>query len=316
MQDVDTDKKGSIEILFDTMQDEPVANAEFTLYQVAAMVDRGGYTVLELTGGFEGSNVQLKNLTAQQSKEASAALLEYRKANHISGDTKKTDANGKLSWTGLQTGLYLLVPGQMQKYRTDPSLISIPTNLNAQRHRHVGESQGRKDSGSGISAGRIRGAHYAGGKTAEKDRDHRYTPNHSGAENTGEAAPDRTAALADSGTFRSRSRIAVSWMVDRSKKKTVPRNLMGLGIVLAAGAVGISAYNIWDSSRAEAAVEASLEAYEEELAAVEQESEALPVDENSGMTFVEADGLCWIGELEIPSLRLTLPVANPWSYPS
>ena len=53
MQDVDTDKKGSIEILFDTMRDEPVANAEFTLYQVAAMVDRGGYTVLELTGGFE-----------------------------------------------------------------------------------------------------------------------------------------------------------------------------------------------------------------------------------------------------------------------
>ena len=36
MQDVDTDKKGSIEILFDTMRDEPVANAEFTLYQVAA----------------------------------------------------------------------------------------------------------------------------------------------------------------------------------------------------------------------------------------------------------------------------------------
>lgn len=45
-------------------------------------------------------------------------------------------------------------------------------------------------------------------------------------------------------------------------------------------------------------MEASLEAYEEELTAVEQESEALPVDENSGMTFVEADGLCWIGELE------------------
>ena len=44
---------------------------------------------------------------------------------------------------------------------------------------------------------------------------------------------------------------------------------MGLGILLAAGAVGISAYNIWDSSRAEAAVEASLEAYEEELTAVE-----------------------------------------------
>ena len=82
-------QKGPSKSFFDTMRDEPVANAEFTLYQVAAMVDRGGYTVLELTGGFEGCGVQLKNLTAQQSKEASAALLEYQKANHISGDTKR-----------------------------------------------------------------------------------------------------------------------------------------------------------------------------------------------------------------------------------
>ncbi len=101
----------------------------------------------------------------------------------------------------------------------------------------------------------------------------------------------------------------LGWWIGR--KKRLFKALMGLGILLAAGAVGISAYNIWDSSRAEAAVEASLEAYEEELTAVEQESEALPVDENSGMTFVEADGLCWIGELEIPSLQLTLPVAIP-----
>lgn len=95
MQDVDTDKKGSIEILFDTMRDEPVANAEFTLYQVAAMVDRGGYTVLELTGGFDGCGVQLKNLTAQQSKDASAALLEYQRANHISGGYEKNRCKRK-----------------------------------------------------------------------------------------------------------------------------------------------------------------------------------------------------------------------------
>ena len=87
--------------------------------------------VLELTGGFEGCGVQLKNLTAQQSKDASAALLEYqRRKSHFRG-YEKNNANGKISWTGLQTGLYLLVPGQMQKYRTDPSLVSIPTNLNA-----------------------------------------------------------------------------------------------------------------------------------------------------------------------------------------
>lgn len=89
MQDVDTDKKGSIEILFDTMRDEPVANAEFTLYQVAAMVDQGGYTVLELTGGFEGSNVQLKNLTAQQSKEARQHFWSIRKQITFPGIRKR-----------------------------------------------------------------------------------------------------------------------------------------------------------------------------------------------------------------------------------
>ena len=183
-------QKGSIEILFDTMRDRPVANAEFTLYQVAAMVDRGGYTVLELTGGFEGCGVQLKNLTAQQSKDASAALLEYQRANHISGDTKRTDANGKISWTGLQTGLYLLVPGQMQKYRTDPSLVSIPTNLNAQLlYDMSGESEGRKNSGSGVSAGRIRGTLYAGGEKPPKKTETIVTPGITPEQKTPEKLP-------------------------------------------------------------------------------------------------------------------------------
>ena len=38
-------------------------------------------------------------------KEASAALLEYQRANHISGDTKRTDANGKIQ-TKLEAGTY------------------------------------------------------------------------------------------------------------------------------------------------------------------------------------------------------------------
>lgn len=318
MQDVDTDKKGSIEILFDTMRDEPVANAEFTLYQVAAMVDRGGYTVLELTGGFAGCSVQLKNLTAQQSKDASAALLEYQRANHISGDTKRTDANGKISWTNLQTGLYLLVPGQMQKYRTDPSLVSIPTNLN---------SQLLYDMSVNPKAERIPDPVYPPEESEEpptpevkkppKKTETVVTPGITPDQKTPEKLPQTgqlrwpILALSTVGAVL----LFLGWWIGR-KKKDCSKALMGLGVLLAAGAVGISAYNIWDSSRAEAAVEASLEAYEEELTAVEQESEALPVDENSGMTFVEADGLCWIGELEIPSLQLTLPVADPWSYPS
>ena len=229
-----------------------------------------------------------------------------------------TDANGKISWTGLQTGLYLLVPGQMQKYRTDPSLVSIPTNLNAQL---------LYDMSVNPKAERIPDPVYPPEESEEpstpevkkppKKTETIVTPGITPEQKTPEKLPQTgqlrwpILALSTVGA----GLLFLGWWIGR-KKKDCSKALMGLGILLAAGAVGISAYNIWDSSRAEAAVEASLEAYEEELTAVEQESEALPVDENSGMTFVEADGLCWIGELEIPSLQLTLPVADPWSYPS
>lgn len=59
--------------------------------------------MLELTGGFEGCSVQLKNLTAQQSKDASAALLEYQRANHISGDTKEQMQTERSAGQGCQT---------------------------------------------------------------------------------------------------------------------------------------------------------------------------------------------------------------------
>lgn len=322
MQDVDTDKKGSIEILFDTMKDEPVANAEFTLYQVAALVDRGGSTVLELTGGFEGCSVELKNLTAQQSKEAAAVLLEYQKANNISGNTKKTDANGKISWAALQTGVYLLVPGQMQKYRTDPSLISIPTNLEAQLLYDISvnpKAERIPDPGNP--------------PTEPTDPEDPTTPDVPKLTKETESIVDPEFDLEEeepgeklpqTGQLRwpilvltaaGVSLLLLGWWIGR-KKKDSSKILMGIGVVLAAGAVGISAYNIWDSSRAAKTVEASLEAYEEQLTAAGQESKPLPVDENSKMTYVEADGLCWIGELEIPSLQLTLPVAESWSYPA
>ena len=113
----------------------------------------------------------------------------------------------------------------MQKYRTDPSLISIPTNV---------KDQLLYDMSVNPKAERIPDPVYPPEeseepttpevkKTAEKDRDRRYTPNHSGAENTGEAAPDRTAALADSGTSAVGAVLLfLGWWIGR-KKKTVPR---------------------------------------------------------------------------------------------
>ncbi|MFR1660849.1 sortase [Gallintestinimicrobium sp.] len=312
MQDVDTDKKGSIEILFDTMRDEPVANAEFTLYQVAAMVDRGGYTVLELTGGFEGSNVQLKNLTAQQSKGLRQHFWSIRKQITFPGIRKRLMQTESSAGQGCRPVCICWFRADA-KWRTDPSLVSILTNLNAQLLYDMSVNPRPKEFRS-VSAGRIETS-TPEVKSRRKRQNHRYTgitPEQKTPEKLPQTGQLRWLILALSAVG---PLLFLGWWIGR-KKKDCSKALMGLGILLAAGAVGISAYNIWDSSRAEAAVEASLEAYEEELTAVEQESEVLPVDENSGMTFVEADGLCWIGELEIPSLQLTLPVADPWSYPS
>ena len=90
--------------------------------------------------------------------------------------------------------------------------------------------------------------------------------------------------------------------------------LIFLGLVMIIGALGLTAYNIWDSNRAEqAANEISIALIEK----IKDDDSAMQVpmfDPATPMPTEVIDGIEYIGILEIPGLNLTLPVTKEWDY--
>lgn len=98
--------------------------------------------------------------------------------------------------------------------------------------------------------------------------------------------------------------------------------LMVLGVLLLAGAFGLSAYNKWDESRAGgAATEAvqMLRTRTPNLHVLDPDGELIPnyvLDPEREMPIIEIDGNEYVGFLDIPVLELSLPVMAEWSYPN
>ena len=87
------------------------------------------------------------------------------------------------------------------------------------------------------------------------------------------------------------------------------------GVLLVAGALGITVYNVADDNRAERAVEALLAPVAEAISEQETNNFVRPEsDVVPEMPVLEEDGLRYIGIIEIPALSLSLPVLENWSY--
>lgn len=97
---------------------------------------------------------------------------------------------------------------------------------------------------------------------------------------------------------------------------------MVLGLLLLAGAFGLSAYNKWDENRAGGtATEAvqMLRTRTPNLHVLDPEGELIPnyvLDPEREMPIIEIDGNEYVGFLDIPVLELSLPVMAEWSYPN
>ncbi len=107
------------------------------------------------------------------------------------------------------------------------------------------------------------------------------------------------------------------------------RLLTVLGVLLLLAALGLTIYNIYDTERAERAADESAKevaAYREEVQEeAESQMEDVIVEDNRPdyeknpnmpMPEVEIDGRLYIGNLQVPSLGLDLPVISQWSYPA
>lgn len=145
---IDTGKEGSITIYKRSMtstlptepagkgettapEGEPLENVGFTIYQVMD----AGELVKYYDGITEGNAVTYKDYFDSNATEFTASTLrkdviskEVKDLGEKSGE-KKTDADGKVEFTGLKVGLYLVIETTLPQAVTkkaDPFLVSIP----------------------------------------------------------------------------------------------------------------------------------------------------------------------------------------------
>lgn len=94
------------------------------------------------------------------------------------------------------------------------------------------------------------------------------------------------------------------------------------GLLLLAAALLLTGYNLWDSWRAKqeageiaAVLESHMDSREKEKNEEDVPVDSSRTDEQEEITAVLIDGEKYIGMLEIPALKLELPVMGEWSYP-
>ena len=88
----------------------------------------------------------------------------------------------------------------------------------------------------------------------------------------------------------------------------------GIGLLLLAAALFLTAYNLWSDAKAGKTADTVLEQL-----TPESEGPGVPdyiLDPKREMPEEEIDGQRYIGVLRIPALSLELPVISEWSYPS
>ena len=95
--------------------------------------------------------------------------------------------------------------------------------------------------------------------------------------------------------------------------------LITAGILLLAAALALTGYNLYDDYRAGRSADHILESLEQTAASSDTETgrSELPdcvINPDTEMPVTELEGNEYIGILQIPSLKLTLPVISRWSY--
>lgn len=116
------DRQGNVTISYE------VSGAKFYLYKVADMSEKVKFS---LSGDFAGYPVSLENLDSDGWRSAAQTLEAYAARDSRTALAEgTTDTEGKLQFTNLTTGLYLVTGDILQKenviYEPSPALVSLP----------------------------------------------------------------------------------------------------------------------------------------------------------------------------------------------
>lgn len=100
------------------------------------------------------------------------------------------------------------------------------------------------------------------------------------------------------------------------KKKKKGGLLTAIGILLILAALGLTAYNFWDgmrASRESLAIEEKIaQQMPDTIVAARSGSDPLEEEVDLTMPVFEIDGYKYVGVIEIPSLKISLPVMDSW----
>lgn len=120
----DLSKKGSISVTM-RYQDKAVPGGSMTYYRVGDIQEQDGSFSFKLNASFAPSGVAVEDLSAAS---AAKALAKFAAEQKLPGITKGIGLDGKLSFTGLKPGLYLLVQRRAaQGYAAaEPFLVTLP----------------------------------------------------------------------------------------------------------------------------------------------------------------------------------------------
>ena len=122
---VDMNQKGSLSLTM-TYRGKAVAGGKLTIYRVAEVVcdEHGNYSFRYLPA-YQDCEISLENLNNSRLADALADIV---KKDKLTGTKKTIDNKGKVTFTNLELGLYLVVqttaaPGYT---KIDPFVVSVP----------------------------------------------------------------------------------------------------------------------------------------------------------------------------------------------
>lgn len=128
----DLTQKGSISLtLLDKETGAPVEGKKFSLYLVAKAHTKGESIAYTYTAEFINNGISIDDRSADN---LALHLTYFARSNALPCTEQITDKNGKVAFTDLETGLYLVVP---EDIKSNPFLVSIPEELGGEWEFHI-----------------------------------------------------------------------------------------------------------------------------------------------------------------------------------
>jgi hypothetical protein len=123
----DTARLGSIAISM-THQGEPIPGGSLTLYRAADVVSSDGDYLFAYTADFAECTIPVTELA---SADLPRALADIARDKNMEGITLALDDGGKVKFSELELGLYLLIQQEAAPgfKKVNPFLVSVPQNV-------------------------------------------------------------------------------------------------------------------------------------------------------------------------------------------